>query len=199
MIKNPVNLRAVSSHCPRRAGVSSVKKDPLRVLTSSERRALEQLARSQSAPAASVARDEHFLPSAMAARTRKQRDSWGAPCAIRSRNGWRVSTRLGWLRCATAGSVRPGGARTDPERISPPTGSPADGTATWSLNTLRSALCDAHRMGCPTSASTQSGARCTMRVSVGNATAPGANGCGHAQAQARRGCGPRPGTSAKKA
>jgi len=41
--------------------VSSVKKDPLRALTSSERRALEQLARSQSAPAASVARARAFL------------------------------------------------------------------------------------------------------------------------------------------
>jgi hypothetical protein len=41
--------------------VSSVKKDPLRALTSSERNALERLARSQSAPAASVARARAFL------------------------------------------------------------------------------------------------------------------------------------------
>ena len=41
--------------------MSSVKKDPLRALTTSERKALEQLAHSQSAPAASVARARAFL------------------------------------------------------------------------------------------------------------------------------------------
>ena len=41
--------------------MSSIKKDPLRPLTSSERDALERLARSQSAPAASVARARAFL------------------------------------------------------------------------------------------------------------------------------------------
>src|SRR2546430_13422006 len=46
-------------HCPRRAVVR--QKDPLRPLTSSERRSLEQLARSQSAPALSVARARALL------------------------------------------------------------------------------------------------------------------------------------------
>jgi hypothetical protein len=41
--------------------VTSIKKDPLRALTGSERRALEQLARSPRAPAASVARARAFL------------------------------------------------------------------------------------------------------------------------------------------
>src|SRR5438445_11782916 len=48
-------------HCPRRAAVSGRQKDPLRALTSSERRSLEQLARSQSAPALSVARARALL------------------------------------------------------------------------------------------------------------------------------------------
>src|SRR5215203_5910358 len=46
-------------HCPRRAGVR--QKDPLHPLTNSERRALEQLARSHSAPALSVARARGLL------------------------------------------------------------------------------------------------------------------------------------------
>src|SRR5713101_1778696 len=46
-------------HCPRRAAVR--QKDPLRPLSSFERRSLEQLARSQSAPALSVARARALL------------------------------------------------------------------------------------------------------------------------------------------
>src|SRR5438132_13825431 len=46
-------------HCPRRAVVR--QKNPLRSLSASERRALEQLARSQSAPALSVARARALL------------------------------------------------------------------------------------------------------------------------------------------
>src|SRR5438132_107664 len=48
-------------HCPRRAAVSGRQKDPLRPLTNFERRALEQLARSHSAPALSVARARALL------------------------------------------------------------------------------------------------------------------------------------------
>src|SRR5438874_13415020 len=46
-------------HCPRRAVVR--QKNPLRWLSASERRALEQLARSHSAPALSVARARALL------------------------------------------------------------------------------------------------------------------------------------------
>src|SRR5215472_17715678 len=46
-------------HCPGRAVMR--QKDPLRPLTVSERRALEQLARSHSAPALSVARARALL------------------------------------------------------------------------------------------------------------------------------------------
>src|SRR4051794_24553327 len=46
-------------HCPWRAVMR--QKDPLRPLSTSERRALEQLARSQSAPALSVARARALL------------------------------------------------------------------------------------------------------------------------------------------
>jgi hypothetical protein len=46
-------------YCPRRAVIR--QKDPLRPLTSSERRALEQVARSHSAPALSVARARALL------------------------------------------------------------------------------------------------------------------------------------------
>src|SRR6266705_1056243 len=46
-------------HCPRRAVVR--QKNPLRSLSASERRALEQLARSHSAPALSVARARALL------------------------------------------------------------------------------------------------------------------------------------------
>src|SRR5438067_7437029 len=58
---NPVNLRGSLYELPRRAVVSRTKKDPLRPLTNSERRSLEQLARSQSAPALSVARARALL------------------------------------------------------------------------------------------------------------------------------------------
>src|SRR5258708_22759350 len=46
-------------HCPRRAVVR--QKNPLRSLSASERHALEQLARSHSAPALSVARARALL------------------------------------------------------------------------------------------------------------------------------------------
>jgi hypothetical protein len=63
--------------------VSRTKKAPLRPLTNSERRSLEQLARSQSAPALSVARARCWR-SATEARLRMPPTSSGAIWAIQS-------------------------------------------------------------------------------------------------------------------
>ena len=87
--------------------MSSIKKDPLRTLTNSERRALEQLARSQSAPAASVARARALLavsrrtvPAARGADDRRCARGCvaGYPWPRRSRGQATRSTLRFWAR-----------------------------------------------------------------------------------------------------
>jgi transposase len=127
--------------------VSSVKKDPLRALTGSERRALERLARSQSAPAASVARARALLAvsdgSSYTAAARLVGRAVGDSIAE-----WVARFNQVGLAAVEA---RRGGAPppvlygpTERERIlSEFRRSPdrkRDGTATWSLNTLQRAL-----------------------------------------------------------
>ena len=128
--------------------MSPVKKDPLRALSSGERRALEQLARSQSAPAASVARARAFLAVSdgssytEAARLvgRAVGDSIAHWVARFNQDGLAaVEPRHGG---GGAPPVLYGPAERDrilsefrraPDREQ-------DGTATWSLNTLQRAL-----------------------------------------------------------
>jgi len=127
--------------------VSSVKKDPLRPLTSPERSALERLARSQSAPAASVARARALLAVSDgssytdAARLvgRAVGDSIAQWVARFNQDGLAaVEPRHG----GGAPPVLYGPAER--ERILAEFGRPPDrdkdGTATWSLNTLQRAL-----------------------------------------------------------
>ena len=127
--------------------MSSVQKDPLRALTSAERNALEQLARSQSAPAASVARARALLAVSdgssytEAARLvgRAVGDSIAQWVARFNQIGLAaVEPRHG----RGAAPVRYGPAER--ERILTefrrPPDRDRDGTATWSLNTLQRAL-----------------------------------------------------------
>jgi transposase len=126
--------------------VSRTKKDPLRALTSSERRALEQLARSQSAPALSVARARALLAVSDgssytdAARLvgRALGDSiatWVARfnqvglAAVERQPGGRPPTQYGTKERDRILME----FRRAPDRAE-------DGTATWSLNTLQRAL-----------------------------------------------------------
>jgi len=131
-------------HCPRRAVVR--QKDPLRPLTNSERRALEQLAHSHSAPALSVARARALLAvsdgcsytEAAHVVGRSVGDSvavWVARfnqvglAAVERQPGGRPPTQYGpEERDRILKEFR----RT-PERE-------RDSTATWSLNTLQRAL-----------------------------------------------------------
>src|SRR5229473_4653558 len=133
-------------HCPRRAAVSGRQKDPLRPLSTSERRALEQLARSHSAPALSVARARALLAvsdgcsytEAAQVVGRSVGDSiaqWVARfnqvglSAVERQAGGRPPTQYG---PAERERILAEFRRTpDRER---------DGTATWSLNTLQRAL-----------------------------------------------------------
>ncbi len=122
------------------------RKDPLRALTSSERRALERLARSQSAPAFSVARARAWLAvsdgrsytEAAQLVGRAVGDSiaqWVARfnqlglAAVERQTGGRPPVQYGpQERDRLLAAFR---RRPDRER---------DGTATWALNTLQRAL-----------------------------------------------------------
>src|SRR5712691_8278543 len=133
-------------HCPRRAAVSGRQKDPLRPLTSSERRALEQLARSQSAPALSVARARALLAVS---------EGWSyteAALLVGRAVGDSIAQWVTLFNQLGLAAVerQPGGrpptlyAAEERERIVAefrrPPDRERDGTATWSLNTLQRAL-----------------------------------------------------------
>ena len=126
--------------------MSRTKKDPLRPLTSSERRSLEQLARSQSAPALSVARARALLAvsdgssytDAAHLVGRELGDSvatWVARfnqvglSALERQPGGRPPTQYG---PAERDRILKDFRRA-PDREE-------DGTASWSLNTLQRAL-----------------------------------------------------------
>src|SRR5438876_4901958 len=165
-------------HCPRRAVVR--QKNPLRSLSASERRALEQLARSHSAPALSVARARALLAvsdgssytEAAQLVGRAVGDSiaqWVARfnqvglAAVERQAGGRPPTQYGaGERDRILAEFR---RRPDRER---------DGTATWSLNTLQRALRRAPDGLPKVSTYTPSGRCCTMPASPGSVTGPGA-------------------------
>ena len=126
--------------------MSRRQKDPLRALSTAGRAALTRLSRSQSAPAAWVARATALLAVAegqsyrAAARQAGRRDNdtvaaWVARfnreglAAVRPRHGGRPSIRYG----AAAQQRILAEARRPPDRE-------RDGTATWSLSTLQRAL-----------------------------------------------------------
>lgn len=126
--------------------MSRPKKDPLRQLTSSERRSLEQLARSQSAPALSVARARALLAvsegssytAAAQLAGRALGDSVAAWVARFNQVGLAAVERQAGGRPPTQYGAQERDRilaefRRPPDRE-------RDGTATWSLNTLRRAL-----------------------------------------------------------
>jgi len=126
--------------------VSRTKKDPLRAFTNSERRALEQLARSHSAPALSVARARALLAVS------EGRSYTAAAQLVGRALGDSVA---GWVACfnqlgLAAVERQPGGrpptqyGSAERDRILAefrrPPDRKRDGTATWSLTTLQRAL-----------------------------------------------------------
>ncbi len=127
--------------------MSRTKKDPLRPLTSSERGALERLARSQSAPAASVARARALLAVSVGS-------SYTAAAQLVGRAvGDSIAqwvTRFNQVGLAAVEPRRSGApplvlyGPAERERILTefhrPPDRERDGTATWSLNTLQRAL-----------------------------------------------------------
>ncbi len=121
-------------------------KDPLRALTAAERRALEQLSRASSEPASYVARAKLVLAVAggrsytAAAQSvgRRSGDAVGQLVARFNREGLTaIAPRRGGGAVIVYGELERARilaeARRTPDRE-------ADGTATWSLSTLRRAL-----------------------------------------------------------
>lgn len=126
--------------------MSRLKKDPLRALTEVERRELNQLSRSQTAPAVEATRAKLLLAVARgddyqdAARSvgRRSGDAVAHLVARFNAEGLAALTpRHGGGRRPTYGHE--GTGRIVAEARRPPTPE-ADGTATWSLSTLRRAL-----------------------------------------------------------
>jgi transposase len=126
--------------------MSRRKKDPLRPLTDAAAAALTQLSRSQAAPAAQVARAAMLLAVA------RGDDYQQAARAAGRRSGDAVSHLVARFNAEGTAALTPrhGGGRSPAydraarERIlrevkRPPTPN-ADGTATWSLSTLRQAV-----------------------------------------------------------
>ena len=126
--------------------MSRRKKDPLRPLTDAEQQALTQLSRSQAAPAAQVAR------AAMLVAVARGDDYQEAARAAGRRSGDAVSHLVTRFNAEGTAALTPrhGGGRSPTydraarERIlrevkRPPTPD-ADGTASWSLSTLRKAV-----------------------------------------------------------
>jgi transposase len=126
--------------------MSRRKKDPLRPLTDAERQELTQLSRSQSAPAVQVARAAMLLAVAGGD------DYQQAARAAGRRSGDAVSHLVARFNAESTAALSPrhGGGqprvydhasrtRVLQEVRRPPT-QEADGTASWSLSTLQSAL-----------------------------------------------------------
>ena len=126
--------------------MSGRQKDPLRALTSSERRALEQLARSQSAPALSVARARALLAVSEGCSYTEAAQLVGRAVGDSIAQWVARFNQVG----LAAVERQPGGrpptlyAAEERERILAefrrPPDRERDGTATWSLNTLQRAL-----------------------------------------------------------
>src|SRR5579871_525668 len=126
--------------------MSRRKKDPLRLLTEQERQALNQMSRSQSAPAVQVTRAKMLLLVADGA------DYQEAAQAVGRRSIEAVSNLVARFNKEGLAALQPrhGGGQSKvytqaaQERIlrefaRPPTPE-TDGTATWSLSTLQKAL-----------------------------------------------------------
>src|SRR5436190_6445355 len=126
--------------------MSRRKKDPLRPLTDTESAALTQLSRSQAAPAAPVARAAMLLAVArgddyqQAARAagRRSGDAVSHLVARFNAEGLDALTpRHGGGRSPTYGPEARGRIVAEASRVPTPE---RDGTATWSLSTLRRSL-----------------------------------------------------------
>ena len=126
--------------------MSRRKKDPLRELTPEERQALTQLSRSQAAPAAQVARAIMLLavaagddyPQAARAAGRRSGDAVSHLVARFNAEGLTaLSPRHGGGHPVVYG---PEARRRILDEVKRPPTPEADGTATWSLSTLRKAL-----------------------------------------------------------
>src|SRR5882724_5219928 len=126
--------------------MSRRKKDPLRPLTDAERLALTQLSRSQAAPAAQVARARMLLAVAagddyqQAARAAGRRSGDAVSHLVARSNAEGLSAltpRHGGGRRPTYGPQARGRIVAEAARTPAPEG---DGTATWSLSTLRRSL-----------------------------------------------------------
>jgi transposase len=134
-----------ASH-PTEAAMSRRKKDPLRELTADERRELTRLARSHAAPAAEVTRAQLLLAVAGGD------DYQAAAHAVGRRSGDAVAHLVARFNHAGIAALTPrhGGGRrptygpeargrivAEAARAPTPEG---DGTATWSLSSLRRTL-----------------------------------------------------------
>jgi transposase len=131
---------------PREAAMSRRKKDPLRALTAEEQQALTRLSRSQAAPAVEVTRAKILLAVAggddyqQAARVagRRSGDAVSHLVARFNAEGLEaLSPRHGGGRPPTYDQAARQRILREVKR--PPT-QEADGTATWSLSTLRKAV-----------------------------------------------------------
>jgi hypothetical protein len=126
--------------------MSRRKKDPLRELTAEELRELNRIARSQAAPAAEVIRAEILLAVAhgddyqTAARSAGRRSGDAVSHLVarfNSEGPAALAPRHGGGARATYGPEARGRIIAEAARTPTPEG---DGTATWSLSTLRRAL-----------------------------------------------------------
>ena len=132
--------------------MSRRRKDPLRPLTDPERAELTRLSRSAAAPAAQVAHAVALLAVAVAvavaggadyrqaahAAGRKSGDAVSHLVARFNREGLpAVEPRHGGGKAPAYGDAERGRILREADRVPTPE---ADGTATWSLNTLRKAL-----------------------------------------------------------
>src|SRR3954453_6817550 len=126
--------------------MSRRKKDPLRLLTEDERDALKQLSRSQVAPAGEVARAKLLLlvasgsdyQDAAGAVGRKSGDAVSALVGRFNREGLQaLAPRHGGGRQRVYGEQARARILAEAQRKPPPEG---DGTATWSLSTLKRTL-----------------------------------------------------------
>src|SRR4051812_26091697 len=134
-----------ASH-PTEAAMSRHKKDPLRELTEPERQELEQLSRSQVAPAVEVTRAKVLLAVA------RGDDYQDAARSVGRRSGDAVAHLVARFNAEGIPALTPrhgGGRRAGYDQgarqrilreVDRPPTPQADGTASWSLMTLRKAL-----------------------------------------------------------
>jgi transposase len=126
--------------------VSRPKKDPLRPFTNSERRAVEQLARSHSAPALSVARARALLAVSAGSSYTEAAHLVGRALGDSVAAWVSLFNQLGLAAVERQAGGRPPTQYGPEERdrilkaFRRPPDRERDGTATWSLNTLQRAL-----------------------------------------------------------